>query len=124
MRCFFLAILSFFLFSCGNQEYPKAENALDAVREYIDGTLKGDFKKSAAYLQKKESNLEQLEKVKQKYYTYNDQQRQDYRAASLMILKENRTSENESVIYYKNSFDNREDSINVIHTEGAWLVDL
>lgn len=119
-----LPLLFLLLFSCSDNEFPKAENALDAAREFLDGTLKGNFRKSAAYLPQDDKHKDALESIKQKYYSYNDQQRQDYRAASLIILKERPVAENESVIYYKNSFDGTADSIKVRNTQGTWLVDL
>lgn len=121
---YFMPLLFLLLFSCSDNEFPKAENALDAAREFLDGTLKGDFRKSAAYLPQDDKHKEALDIIKQKYYSYNDQQRQDYRAASLIILKERPVTENESVIYYKNSFDGAADSIKVRNMQGAWLVEL
>ena len=119
-----IPLLFLLLFSCSDNEFPKAENALDAAREFLDGTLKGNFRKSAAYLPQDDKHKDALESIKQKYDSYNDQQRQDYRAASLIILKERPVAENESVIYYKNSFDGTADSIKVRNTQGTWLVDL
>ena len=37
--------------SCGGEKnYPKAENALDAAREFIDACLKGNFEKATSYM--------------------------------------------------------------------------
>lgn len=118
-------LLLILMMSCNtSQEFPPAENALDAAREYVDGTLKGEFKKSEAYLLKSEKNTAHLNTIKQAYYQLNDIQRQDYRKASIIIERENTISEKESIIYFQNSFDKQKDSITVIHQNGLWLVDL
>ena len=42
---YLILIASLVIVSCnsGKRQFPKAENALDAGREFIDATLKGDF---------------------------------------------------------------------------------
>ena len=116
-----LLIIAFI--SCNtSEEFPPAENALDAAREYVDGTLKGEFKKSEAYLLKSQNNKAQLDKLKQHYYQFNDIQRQNYRKASIIIERENNISDKESVIYFQNSFDKQKDSVTVIQQDGLWLV--
>lgn len=124
MKNIFVKILFVFgAFSCNSgNEFPAAENALDAAREYIDGTLKGEFKRSNAYLLQTESNKKHLEERKENYYQFNDVQRQDYRGANIIIEKEQSVSSDRSVIYYQNSFDKKKDSIVVVNTQGDWKV--
>ena len=113
------------LISCNtSEEYPPAENALDAGREYVDGTLKGEFKKSEAYLLKSETNKAYLHKLQQQYYQLNDIQRQDYRKASIIIERENSINDKKSVIYFQNSFDMQQDSVTVVQQDGLWLVNV
>src|SRR6266540_2671012 len=45
---------------CNAKKYSKAENALDAGREFIDGCLKGDFEKAAFYMLDDDRNKELL----------------------------------------------------------------
>lgn len=109
--------------ACGSgNRFPAAENSLDAAREYIDGELKGEFKKANAYMLQNDTNENHLKKIKENYYSYNDVQRQDYRNASIIILKESIVSDKTSVIYFHNSFDKKEDSIKVVNEFGRWLV--
>lgn len=124
MRNIFVNILIVFVFlSCNSRSnYPVAENALDAAREYVDGTLKGEFKKSETYLLPTEANKQHLEKVKKNYYKFNDVQRQDYRGASIIIEKEITVLPDKSVIYFQNSFDKQKDSIVVVNNQGEWKV--
>lgn len=121
-----LLFLSFvIILSChSGEDFPKAENALDAAREYIDGTLKGEFNKAQAYLQPTAYNNKYLDSLKDNYYQFNDIQRQDYRKASIIIQKEHKISDKESIIFFQNSFDKKNDSIRVINAGNVWQVTL
>ena len=56
-------------FACSNNSsvYPKAENALDAAREFIDGCLKGNFKKASAYMINDAENNKRLQDLEKDY---------------------------------------------------------
>jgi len=64
MKYTLILIVALF-FSCGNNsEYPKAENALDAGREFIAACLKGDFKRANVYMLHNSANEQLLQKQK------------------------------------------------------------
>lgn len=119
----FYCLFALILACKANNSYEKAENPLDAAREYIDGTLKGEFEKVRFYMLKNKANELKIEAIQQKYYGSDKSKKEEYRKASIVIYEEKRTSPNSSVIIYKNLIDNKLDTFSVILHEGVWLVD-
>ncbi len=119
---YFIGLSTMLLCSCSS--YPKAENALDAAREFIDGCLKGDFDKADFYMLQDEENRKQLDALKEDYRKKGASQKAQYKDASINILQEDATSDTIQIINYKNSFDNIARKTKVIKRDGVWLVDL
>lgn len=110
--------------SCNEEAYPKAENAFDAAREFIDACLKGNFDKAAFYIKKDVQNEAELEKLKTNYKRKKDSEKQQYREASIIILEEETIEVDTHIINYKNSYDNIVRKIKTVRQEGIWLIDL
>jgi hypothetical protein len=110
--------------ACSNQvNYTKAENAFDAGREFIDGTLKGDFKKSAFYMLADPENLQFLN-VQEKEFRQRDKEgRQQLRNASINIQEVEETDSITSIIHYHNSFDKIDRKLKVVKQNNNWSVD-
>jgi hypothetical protein len=124
MQRFYLFLLVF-LFACSNDKvnYSKAENAFDAGREFIDGTLKGDFKKSAYYMLLDTAN-QALLNVQEKEFRLKDKEgRQQLRTASINIQQVEDIDSITSLIHYNNSFDKKNQILKVIKQNNTWLVD-
>jgi hypothetical protein len=103
--------------------FTKAENAFDAGREFIDGTLKGDFKKSAFYMLMDNTN-QQLLNVEEKEFRLKDKEgRQQLRTASINIQQVEDIDSITSIIHYNNSFDKISRSLKVIKQNNNWAVD-
>ncbi len=113
------------LFSCkSNSSYPKAENALDAGREFIDGFMKGDTKKAEAYMLIDDKNKALLGKLHRQLRTSSTETQEGYRSSSIVIGEIDEVTENEVIIQYKSSFDMTPKKVKVIKSEGKWVVDL
>ena len=84
------------LVSCTS--YPKAEDPLDAAREFIDASLNGDFDKAGFYMLPDEENKAQLEKIKTDYRTKVQQKKKPINDASINILEVNVV--NDTIEYY------------------------
>ena len=120
---FLLACTAFF--ACSNDsKYPKAENALDAGREFLDGFLKGNTSKARAYMVDDEQNQELLRKGHRKYEQLSTEGKQELQKSSLIIGQIEDITENEVIIQYKNSYDRIGRKIKVVNKDGEWLVDL
>lgn len=111
------------LFSCHTKEFPKAENALDAGREFIDGCLKGDFDKAAFYMVKDSSNNSLLLAQKRNYNTKSSADKQAYHDASIIIYEDATLNDSTHIINYRNSYDNVGRKVKVIYRDNTWLVD-
>jgi hypothetical protein len=113
------------LVACAKQQgYHKADNALDAGREYIGACLMGDFAKAAFYMEPGKANEEHLKETEQDYRQKDKEGRQQYRAASIHINEVSEISADTTVIHYSNSFDNKPEVLRVIRQKDqSWLVD-
>ena len=122
-KSFLISML--FLLSCSNNNiaYSKAENAFDAGREFIDGTLKGDFKKAAFYMLSDSVN-QQFLAVQEKDFRLKDKEgRQQLRTASINIQQVEDLDSTISIIHYNNSYEKKDQLIKVIKLNNNWQVD-
>ncbi len=125
MKQIVLAITVLLIACNGKQtEYRKAEDALDAGREFINSRLQGDFLKAAFYLVPDEKNKAILDEMEKWYREKDKEGRQQWRTASINIREVREQSNTETYIYFQNSFDKRADTIRVIKQNDNWLVDL
>ena len=61
IRQYIQLLLIILLASCqSTHQYPAAADALDAAREFIDASIRGDFEKANAYLLQDEKNKQLL----------------------------------------------------------------
>src|SRR3954454_23969353 len=96
MRWLLFVCISMLLFSCGS--YPKAEDPLDAAREFIDACLKGDFDKASFYMLQDKENQAMLDKVKANYNSGSSSQRKQYKEANIIILEEDTVNDSTEII--------------------------
>src|SRR6476619_1382180 len=115
---FYCAVLC----SC-NQKYAKAENALDAGREFIDGCLKGDFDKADYYMLDDVQNKKLLLEQKRNYESKSKEDKQEYIEASIIINEDATINDSTHIINYQNSYDKIGRKVKVILNNDKWLVD-
>lgn len=122
----FLLFIAILLTACNGkeQDYRKAENALDAGREYIQSCLQGDFLKAAFYLVPNEKNSQILKELEKSYREKDKEGRQQFRLASININEVTDINPTTTVIQYSNSFDKLPQAIQVVKKNDTWLVDL
>lgn len=125
MKHFVLLFFAIAFFACKNNPgYPKAENALDAGREFIDGFLKGDTRKASAYMVDDVQNKALLTRLHRQLRTSSTEAQEGYKKSSIIIGEVDEVTENEVIIQYKSSFDMDPKKVKVIKKNGEWLVDL
>jgi hypothetical protein len=110
--------------SAKQQEYRKAEDALDAGREYINATLQGDFSRAAFYTVTDERNKQLLLLTEKTYREKDKEGRQQFRTASINIAEVKELSDSITAIHYSNSFDKEAHILQVVKRNQTWLVDL
>jgi hypothetical protein len=127
MRFLFIFLtLLYTLTSCGSGnagEAIHAESALDAGRGFIDGCLKGEFKKAALYMLQDEENRQDLEKLEKSYAEKPGNDKTQYKQASIIIEELEAVSDTVSIINYRNSFDRVARKLKVVKRENEWRVD-
>ncbi|WP_298299312.1 hypothetical protein [Hydrotalea sp.] len=122
---YLLFIFAIVFVSCqSNHDYPPAENAFDAGREFIDAYLKGDFKKANFYMLQDSENIVILKKVELTYKNKSAEIRNQYQTASININSIEDITTSETIINYANSYDNAAHKVKVIFKDGKWQVDL
>jgi|SRR4051812_25087711 hypothetical protein len=122
MRWLLFICISMLLLSCSS--YPKAQDPLDAAREFIDACLKGDFDKANFYMLKDNENKALFDRIKANYRSRSEKERKQYKDANIIILEEDTVNDSTEIINYKNSYDNIARKARVINSNGTWLVDL
>lgn len=119
--CFIILLFAFA--ACSNDEYPKAQDALDAGREFIDGCLKGDFKRAGFYMVQDAENHSQLLKLKNAYKEKSAEQQTSFYNSSIQINEDAAVSDTVHVINYMNSYDKIGRKVKVVLRNNTWLVD-
>ena len=120
---FLIALLA--IAGCNQQKnYPKAENALDAAREFIDAALKGDFNRAAQYMTHDAVNEQLLQTERIKYEGQLSAVKKQLGQSVINIIEIADLNESETIVNYSNSFDKVAHKIKTKKINGNWLVDL
>lgn len=120
----FISAILFTACTARQSEYRKAEDALDAGREFINSRLQGDFLKAGFYMLPSDLNVVSLQETERAYRLKNKEERQNWRTASINIKEVKEVNDSITLIYFQNSFDKITDTVKVVKRDGNWLVDL
>ena len=122
---YLLLLLILFATGCNsnNGSYPTAANALDAGREFIDATLKGDFAKAYFYMLQDAQNKQLLDKIETDYRTKDRDGREQFRQASINIGEVKDNGKTETIISYSNSYEKINKQLKVVLQNNQWQVD-
>jgi hypothetical protein len=118
--------LSSFLLCCffacnSNKEAPKAENDVDAIRNFIQFALYGDYDKAKTYMLPDSINKEQMNAIER--VNLSPEEKNGLATASINIHNVNRVNDSTTIVIYSNSFKNNWDTLKAIKQKGEWLVD-
>lgn len=111
--------------SCNRKssDYTKAEDALDAGRQYIQSCLEGDFTKAAFYTVQDARNKAVLDSTEAAYRNRDREGRQQLRTASININEVKEAAAGTEIVF-SNSFEKQTRHIIVVHQNNTWLVNL
>ena len=127
MKYLFILLLTATCFSCGSngdEEYHKAENALDAGREFIQYSLHGKFNTANKYMLQDEENQYWLAKWSKDFNSISEQEKAAYNKASINISEvSDVVADSLTVIKFSNSYRKVPQVIKVVKYKGEWLVD-
>ncbi|HWB28571.1 MAG TPA: hypothetical protein VG738_24025 [Chitinophagaceae bacterium] len=125
MKAGYIILLSLAFSACfgGRNNYPKAENAFDAGREFIDGCLKGEFSRASFYMVNDSENNKDLQQIKTTYNGRTQEQKQLYYQASIIVNEDATISDTVHIINYMNSYDKIARKVKVVLRNNTWQVD-
>jgi type IV secretory pathway component VirB8 len=110
------------LVACNSHdEAPKSENDVDAVRNFVQASLYGDYEKARKYMLSDSINQEQMSVIER--VNLSPDEKRGLASASINIHNVNRVNDSTTVVIYSNSFKNNWDTLKAIRKKGEWLVD-
>lgn len=118
-----LAVITFFVISCNNDENVDKSDPLVSGRGFIEASLKGDYKKAEKYLLKDSTNLEYFQGLKDFNNKLDAETRRGYSDANIIIDSLISKSDSVNILYYTNSFKNKPSTIKLVKQNKDWLVD-
>jgi len=110
--------------ACNNEnkdETPKAENDVDAIRNFIQFALYGDYEKAKVYMLRDSINNEQMNAIER--VNLSPEEKSGLARASIIIHDVNRLNDSTTIVIYSNSFKNNRDTLRAVRQNGEWLVD-
>ena len=122
---FLSAILTVYLIACNNSgQTSKAENDIDAARDFIRAALDGKFDIARNYMLQDSSNMQYLDAVERNYVKMDPVTKSNYLSSSITIHLVDTVNNTTTIVVYSNSFKNDHDTLKVLQTNNSWLVDL
>jgi hypothetical protein len=118
-------ICTVLLIACNSkkQDLHKADDALDAGREYIAACMQGDFSKAAFYALPDDKNNRVLSDLEKIYREKDKEGRQQLRNASINISEVKELPDSSTEIHYNFSNDTSRRVLLVVKRDGDWKVD-
>jgi hypothetical protein len=122
-KIFYLSSFLLFCFSAcnNNEETPKAENDVDAIRNFIQFALYGDYEKAKTYMLRDSINKEQMNAIER--VNLLPEEKKGLATASINIHNVNRVNDSITIVIYSNSYKNNWDTLKAVKQNGQWLVD-
>ncbi len=125
-RIYIISTVVFFI-SCKDGAYSKAEDAQDAGREFIRASLDGNYQKALFYLYRDEddTNVMLLDKQKKNYDQMKEEEKVNYKEASIRAISIEPVNDSTVNYVYTNSYKPHDTTtIKIIRVNNEWLVDL
>ena len=116
-----------FCVACNNDSYSKAEDAEEAGREFIRACLDGNFKKADFYLYEDPNgmNTAYLDQQKKNYNQMPEEDKINYKQASIRALQIKALNDSIVNYIYTNSYKPTDTTtIKIVKVNDEWLVDL
>lgn len=124
-KIFYLSsFLLFCFYACKNEdkkETAQSENDVDAVRNFLQSALYGDYEKAKIYMLPDSANEERMNAVKR--IKRSPEEQKGLAGASINIHNVNPVNDSTTIVIYSNSFKNNWDTLKIVKLKGQWLVD-
>lgn len=120
------SFLLFYLLSCKNddKEVPASENGVDAVRNFVQAALEGNYEKAKTFMVADSVNIDMMNAVERNNQRFSPEEKREYASASLRIQGVNEVIRDSiTIVIYSNSYKNNKDTLRALRMNGKWLVD-
>lgn len=123
-----LLFLQFCFYGCNNNQDQQAtastsENDIDAARNFIQSSLKGDYDKARSFMLKDSGNNQFFDAYERNFTKLDGEERRDYRDATINIHEVKPVNDSVTIIVFSNSYKKDKDTLKVVKTNNEWLVD-
>lgn len=117
-------ILINIFFACNQPAKTKKNtDALEAGREFIDASLKGDYDYAKVYLLPDSTNLMYFERFVEFDNKKTSSEKNGYKNANILIDSTQNISDSESIINYSNTYKKEPAKLKLVKKNNEWLVD-
>ncbi|HRP56078.1 hypothetical protein [Agriterribacter sp.] len=126
MRSIIIFALATFIIStgcAGNEDYEKPDDPLEAGREFIRFALDGDMRRAKIFILPDAANERLFENIEKKYAAESQEEKDNYKDASIIINKFQPLNDSVAIINYSNSFKREDSEVKLIRRNGEWWVD-
>lgn len=124
-KLLFFSSSLFIIFSACNQPVKTKKNSdpLEAGREFIDASLKGDYDYAKKYLLTDSTNLMYFDRFVEFDNKKTSADKSGYKNANIIIDSTQNISDSISIINYSNTYKKTPSKIKLIKKNNEWLVD-
>lgn len=106
-----------------NKDAQKPDDPLEAGREFIRFALDGDMQNAKAYILPDPDNERLFETIEKKYAAETQEEKINYKGASIIINKFQSLNDSTAIINYSNSYKKQNSEIKLVKTNNEWWVD-
>jgi hypothetical protein len=117
------SFLLFCLYACKNEDKnePTSENDVDAVRNFIQAALEGNYEKAKTFMIADSLSMERMSNIER--VNLSTEEKKGLASASINVHDIARKNDSMTIVIYSNSFKNNRDTLRAVKLKGQWLVD-
>ncbi len=120
----FCFIMPLFFVSCTQSENAiKRADPIEAGREFIDASLKGNYEYAKKYLLADSINMEYFNELVNFNNKLSPHDKDAYKSANIIIDSIQNISDTLTIINYSNTFKNTPEKIKLVRVNKEWMVD-
>ena len=116
------SLLLFCLYACNEvKKEPASENDVDAVRNFIQAALEGNYEKAKTFMLSDSVSMERMGNIER--VNLSPDEKRGLASASINVHDISRRNDSTTIVIYSNSFKNNWDTLKAVKVKGQWLVD-
>ena len=109
--------------ACNHSAEVSKRDPLESGRGFIESSLKGDYDEAKKYLLQDSLNIQYFEGLENFNSKRNDDEKEGYKNANIIIDSIQQLSDSVAIITYSNTFKNIPSKLKMVKKNNEWLVD-